>query len=161
MIQTIFRDSSVSIVTVLRAGRSGDRVPVVSRFFAPVQTSPGAHPASYTIGTWSFLGVKRPGRGVDQPPPSSAEVEGRVELYICSPSRRLWPVLRRSLQYAYTTHCWGRFEMPYFGTANQSAAQTTATTASIKRHYRPNILYFSRAIYNDVTKMNELNVSAL
>jgi hypothetical protein len=26
------------------------------------------------MGTGSFLGVKRPGRGTDNPPPSSAEV---------------------------------------------------------------------------------------
>jgi hypothetical protein len=32
------------------------------------QTGPGAHPASYTIGTESFPGVKRPGRGVDHTP---------------------------------------------------------------------------------------------
>jgi len=32
-----------------------------------------------------FPGVKRPGSGVDHPPLSSAEVEGRVELYICRP----------------------------------------------------------------------------
>jgi len=50
-------------------------------------------PAFYTVDTGSFPGVKRPGRGVDQPPPSSAEVEGRVELYICSSSRPSWPVL--------------------------------------------------------------------
>jgi hypothetical protein len=31
--------------------------------------------------------LKRPGRGVDHPPPSSVEVEGKVELYICCP---LW-----------------------------------------------------------------------
>ena len=30
----------------------------------------------------SFLGVKRPGRGVDHPPPSSAEVKERVDLYL-------------------------------------------------------------------------------
>jgi hypothetical protein len=41
-----------------------------------------AKPASYTIGTGGFPGVKRPGRGVDHPPPSSAEVNGRVELYL-------------------------------------------------------------------------------
>jgi hypothetical protein len=46
----------------------------LSRFFAHVQTGPGVHPASCTMGTGSFPGVKRPGRGADHPPPSSAEV---------------------------------------------------------------------------------------
>jgi hypothetical protein len=36
-----------------------------ARFSAPVQTGPGAHPASGTMGTGSFPGVNRPGRGVD------------------------------------------------------------------------------------------------
>ena len=45
----------------LRAGRSGDRIPVGARFSAPVQTGPGAHPASCKMGTGSFPGVKRPG----------------------------------------------------------------------------------------------------
>ena len=49
----------------------------------------------------SFLGVKRPGRGVDHPPPSSTEVEGRVELYICFSSGPSWPVLWRTLPYLY------------------------------------------------------------
>jgi hypothetical protein len=35
---------------------------------APVQPGPGAHPASYTMGTESLPGVKRPGRGVVHPP---------------------------------------------------------------------------------------------
>ena len=52
--------------------------------------------ASYTMGTGSFPGLKHSGRGVDHPPPSSAEVEGRVELYICSPSGPSWPVLGRT-----------------------------------------------------------------
>jgi hypothetical protein len=51
------------------------KIPVWARFFAHVQTGPGAHPASCTMGTGSFLGVKRPGRGADHPPPSSAEVK--------------------------------------------------------------------------------------
>jgi hypothetical protein len=34
-------------------------------FSAPLQTGPGAHPISYTMGIGSFSGVKRPGRGVD------------------------------------------------------------------------------------------------
>ena len=68
----------------LRAGRSGDRIPVGARFSATVQTGPEAHPASYTLGTGSFPGVKRPGRGVDHPPTSSAEVKERVQLYLYS-----------------------------------------------------------------------------
>ena len=38
------------------------------RFSAPIQTGPGAHPASCTMGTLSFPGVKRPGRGADPTP---------------------------------------------------------------------------------------------
>ena len=52
----------------LRAGRSGDRILVGARYSAPLQTGPMAHPASYTMGTGSFQGVKLPGRGVDHPP---------------------------------------------------------------------------------------------
>jgi hypothetical protein len=37
------------------------------------------------MGTGSFPGVKRPGRGVDHPPQSSAEVKERVELYPAPP----------------------------------------------------------------------------
>jgi hypothetical protein len=40
-----------------------------------------------------FPGVKRPGRGVNHPPPSSAEVKERVEVYLYSPSGPSWPVL--------------------------------------------------------------------
>jgi len=60
-------------------------MPVGTRFSAPVQTSPGAHPASYTMGRGSFLRVKQPGHGLDHPPPSSAKVQERVGLYIYSP----------------------------------------------------------------------------
>jgi hypothetical protein len=48
-------------------GRSGDRIPVGARFSAPVQTGPWAHPASCTMGTGSFPGVKS-GRGVTLTP---------------------------------------------------------------------------------------------
>jgi len=77
----------------LQAGRSGDRIPVGGRFSAPVQTDPVAHPASYTMGIGSLPLVKRAGRCVDHPPHSSAEVEGRVELYLYSSFGHSWPVL--------------------------------------------------------------------
>ena len=76
-----------------RAGRSGDRIPVGATFSAPVQTGPGTQPASFTRGTVSFPGVKRRGLGVDHPTPSNADVEGRVELYICWHSGTSWPAL--------------------------------------------------------------------
>ena len=73
----------------LQAGRSGDRILAGARFSVPIQTGPGVHPASYIMGT----GVKWPGRGIDHPPPSSTEVEEKVELYLYSPSVPSWPVL--------------------------------------------------------------------
>ena len=38
---------------------------VGARFSASVQTGPGVHTASYTIGTGFLPGLKRSGRGVD------------------------------------------------------------------------------------------------
>jgi hypothetical protein len=51
-----------------------DSNPVGARFPAPVQTGPGAHPASCTMGTGSSPGVKRPGRDADSSASSIAEV---------------------------------------------------------------------------------------
>ena len=51
----------------LRAGWFGDRISVGARFSAPVQTGPGAQPASYTMGTGYFRGVKS-GRGMKVTP---------------------------------------------------------------------------------------------
>ena len=82
----IIGNSAQSYSDPLRAGRSADRIPVGggARYSAPVQTGSGIHPASYTMGTGSFLGVKQLGCGFDHPPPSSAEVKERVE-YTSSP----------------------------------------------------------------------------
>ena len=62
------RDSPVGITT--RYGLDGPGIESRwggARFSAPVQTGPGAYPASCTMGTRSFPGVKRPGRGADHP----------------------------------------------------------------------------------------------
>jgi hypothetical protein len=67
--------SSVGIAAGYRLDRPGIEIPVGARFFAHVQTGPGPHPASCTMGTGYFPGVKRPERGADHPPPPAAEVE--------------------------------------------------------------------------------------
>jgi len=79
-----YSDSAVGIATCYGLDGLGIESLVAAIFSAPVQTGPGAHPASYTMSTGSFPGIKRSGRGVDHPPPSSAEVEEKIELYICS-----------------------------------------------------------------------------
>jgi hypothetical protein len=70
---------------------------------APTQTGPGAHPASCTVRTRSFLGVHGSGRSVDHPPPSSAEVQERVQLHVYSPSGSSWPTLGRILPFCMPT----------------------------------------------------------
>jgi len=41
---------------------------VVARFSTPVQTDPGAHTVSDTMGTGAFPRLKQPGHGIDHPP---------------------------------------------------------------------------------------------
>jgi len=64
-----------------------------ARFSTPIQTSPVAHPVFYTVGTGSFLGLKRLGLGIDHPPPSSIEVKEGVELYLPSSVGPSWRVV--------------------------------------------------------------------
>jgi hypothetical protein len=66
------------------------------------------------MGTVSFLGVKQPGRSVNHPPLSSAEVKERVELYLYSPSGPSWPILGRTLHfYHYIFKCLISCTAPY------------------------------------------------
>ena len=55
--------SVVGIATGYGLGGPGIESRWVARYSSPVQTGPGAHPASCTLGTVSFPGVKS-GRGV-------------------------------------------------------------------------------------------------
>jgi hypothetical protein len=59
--------SSVGIATGYGLDDPGIESRWGARFSAPVQTGPGAHPASCTMGTASFPGVKS-GRGVTLTP---------------------------------------------------------------------------------------------
>jgi hypothetical protein len=59
---------------------------VTGIFLYSFQIDSGAHPAFYTFGTREyFLGEERQGREADQSPPSGAEVNIIVELYLHSP----------------------------------------------------------------------------
>jgi hypothetical protein len=67
--------SLVGIVTGYGLDGSGIESRWGARFTAPIQTRPGAHPASCTMGNGSFPGVES-GRGVKLTlTPSSAEVQ--------------------------------------------------------------------------------------
>jgi hypothetical protein len=61
-------DSSVGIAARYGLDGQGNESRWEARFSAPGQTGPGTHPASYTMGAGSFLGVNWPGSGVDHPP---------------------------------------------------------------------------------------------
>jgi len=81
------RDSAVDIAT--RFGLDGPEIESRwegggARFSAPVQIVPEAHPTFSTMDTGSLPGVKWPGRGVDHPPLSSAEVKERAGPYFRS-----------------------------------------------------------------------------
>ena len=62
-----YRDSSVGIATGYGLDGPGIESRWEARFSTPVHTDPGAHPASCTIGTGSFTGVKS-GRDVTLTP---------------------------------------------------------------------------------------------
>ena len=84
-IQTrVGRCSSVGIATGYGLDSPGIESRWGTRFFAPVQTGPGVHPASCTMSTGSFPGVKS-GRGVMLTPHPLLE---RVELYLFLPMGR-------------------------------------------------------------------------
>jgi hypothetical protein len=65
-VSSVDRDSSVSIVTGYGLDGPGIESRWGAGFSAPVQTGPGTHPTSCTMGTGSFPGVKS-GRGVTLP----------------------------------------------------------------------------------------------
>jgi hypothetical protein len=79
------RDNVVGIAT--RYGLDGARIE--SRWGRDFPHLSG--PASYTMGTGSFSGVKRPGRGVDDPPHLAPRLKKEYS-YTSSPSGPSWPV---------------------------------------------------------------------
>ena len=87
------QDSTVGIANCY--GLEGPRIKswLAAISSTPAQASPGAHPASYTMATGSFSGVKRPGRGIDRPPPHLALRLKKEYSCVYSPSGSSWSVL--------------------------------------------------------------------
>ena len=100
------RDSSTGIVTRYGLDGPGIRVPVGGEIFSTHPDGSWGPPSVLYNGYQvSFPGVKRPGRGVNYPPPSSAEVKERVELYLFFPSGLSKPLLGQTLSLPYVKTC--------------------------------------------------------
>ena len=92
----------VGIATGYGLGSPGIESRRGTRFSAPVQTGPGAHPASCTMGTGSFPGVKS-GRGVTLTPHPLLVSGSRKSTAI--PLLPLWAIQRlHSLSACTTEH---------------------------------------------------------
>jgi hypothetical protein len=78
-------DTVVSVATGYGPDGPGIKSRWGARFSAPVQTGPGAHPASCTMGTRSFQGVKSGwGMTLTTHPLLVPRSKNRVELYLYS-----------------------------------------------------------------------------
>ena len=100
--KNVDQDSSVGIATRYALNGPGIESWWWARFSAAVQTGPGVHPASFIKGTVSFLGVKQPGRVLDHPTTSSAEVKERVDLYLNSPCGSSWSVIGLTSHFTFS-----------------------------------------------------------
>ena len=88
----------------IRVGRSADRIPVEAWFSAPLQTVPGAQPASCSKGA-ECLSRGQNVRGMELTThPTSTEVKEKVELYFCSTFRASSNVLEWTLIETYSLH---------------------------------------------------------
>lgn len=76
----------------LRAGRSGEQIPVGARLPMSLQTGPEAHPVSFTVGIGSFRGAKQPWHGADHSPFLVPRLNGvEIHLHLISvPAHTSW-----------------------------------------------------------------------
>jgi len=82
------RDGVVDIATHYGPNSLGNEIQWRWNFLHPSRLAL-APPVSYTMGTWSFLGVKWLVHGINHPPFCSAGVKENVELYTSTPPQCL------------------------------------------------------------------------
>ena len=80
------------------------RIPVEARYTTEVQNGPEPTQPPYTVGNRSLPGVKRPGRGVDHPPLSGAQVK-ETELHLYSPCGGFVACSRVDFTFTFTLLC--------------------------------------------------------
>jgi hypothetical protein len=106
------RYSSVGIATRYKLGGPWIESRWGATFSAPVQKGSEAHPASYTMGTGSFPGVKWPGRGVDHRPHLAPRLKKEYS-YTSTPPMGLSGLLQGKLHlYLYLPCIWSRYCPP-------------------------------------------------
>jgi hypothetical protein len=89
-------DSVVGTATRYRVNGPGIKPGWGRDFAAPIQNGPGAHPASYKMGTGSFPVLSSWGVA------SSTEVKERIKLHIYTPYGTSWPDLGQTLPAPWT-----------------------------------------------------------
>ena len=123
--QTVCRDSAVGIETRYELDGPG----IESRWRQIFRNRPdrpwGPPSLLYSGYRVSFPGVKRPGRGVNHPNPSSSEVKERVEVNLYSPSGPSWPVLGRTLPFTFLPLQMGKVGAPVRGKLAGYEAETS------------------------------------
>jgi hypothetical protein len=80
---------------------------MVARFSISVQTGPGAHTASHTMGTGAFPGVKQPGHGINHPPHHLALRLKKEYSYTSTPTLNLHGLFY--IEPSYFMHVFVRF----------------------------------------------------
>ena len=90
-VKFIITYSSVGIATVYGLDGPGNETRWGRDFLHLSRSALGPTQPPVQLGTASFPGIQRPGRGFDHPLPSSAQVKERVQLHLCSLSGSSWP----------------------------------------------------------------------
>jgi hypothetical protein len=125
-------------VTRLRIGRPGDRIPRgwgIFLFSKTVQTAPGAHPASYSIGNGVLPGLKLLKRDADHSTPSTAQVKNE---WSCTSTPPICPHGMDRDKFKFYTYCW-----PLYRTA-QAVCYSNAQYSTVKYSQ----VHYSKIRYN-------------